>query len=223
MIPPNERVYVGIDVPTAREACHLVSRLASSGCGFKIGPHFVLDEGFSQFITGLCNLDNGRFFDQKHLDIPETVRAAVASAARHRFNYVTVHARSRKTLEAAVAAAKGTSLNVLGVPLLTSDDEAFDTAVVRERIDWTIEAGCQGIICSPPDVALARKLIPDHFLIGTPGIVMDGNSRDHTRVGPPEQAIGDGANFIVVARYIIQADDPVGALYRVIDRIKRTG
>ena len=221
MLPPNERVYVGIDVPTAKEACRLVGRLASSGCGFKIGPHFVLDEGFSQFITGLSNIDNGRFFDQKHLDIPETVRAAVANAARHRFNYVTVHARSRKNLEAAVKAVNGTSLNVLAVPLLTSDDEAFDTAIVRERIDWTIAAGCQGIICSPQDVTLARKLIPDHFLIGTPGIVMDDhNSRDHARFGTPEQAIGDGANFIVVARYIIQADDPVGALYRVIDRIK---
>lgn len=221
--PANERVHVGLDVPTAADAYHLAERLASTGCGFKIGPHFVLDPNFSQFVTDLCEIDNSRFFDLKHLDVPQTVRAAVTNAASRRFNYTTVHARHLKILQAAVDAANDTILNVLAVPLLTSDSELFDSAIIRKRIDWAIEARCQGLICAPPDVAAARKLVPKHFIIGTPGIVMDDNTRDHKRFGTPEQAIGDGADFIVVASYVVQADDSVGALCRVIDRIRKFG
>src|ERR1044071_6758096 len=201
--PPNERVYVGMDVDTANDACILTSRLASSGCGIKVGPHFILDKNFSRYIDGLCDINNGRFWDLKHLDIPETVKAAVSNAASRNFTYATINARSRKVVQAAAAAAKHKTLKVLAVPLLTSDDEPFDSPVVRERIEWSVEAECHGLICSPQDVAQARKLIPTDWHVGTPGIVIDDFSRDHVRSGTPEQAIGDGATFIVLARYII--------------------
>jgi len=218
-LPPiNERIYVALDVPTAIEATQLAGRLASLGVGFKVGPHYVLDELFSAFITGLCSLNNGRFYDLKHLEIPETVKASVSKAAQRQFHFATIHPEEN-LVRAAVKAVKGTSLNLLIVTHLTSLPPNLD--LVIEHTYQAVAWGCQGVVCSVPDVPYVRGIVPDDFLVVSPGVRPLGyDTNDHERVGTPKQAIDDGANFIVVGRPVILAQDPVGAVCRIIDEIK---
>jgi orotidine-5'-phosphate decarboxylase len=229
-VPSNERLYVALDVKTATEASLLTGRLASLGVGFKIGPHFNLDENYSNYINALCSLNNHRFFDLKHLDIPETVSTSTAKAASRRFNLITVHSqnaidgtkgsnRDENLVRAAVAAAKDSILNVLLVTRLSSLPPDHD-AVMR-RVEEALVWGCQGVVCPAPEIAAVRRRVPEHFLIVTAGIRPPGYSTDdHDQYGSPRQAIGDGADFLVVGRPIIRADDPVGMACRIIEQIR---
>jgi orotidine-5'-phosphate decarboxylase len=122
-------------------------------------------------------------------------------------------------VRAAVAAAKDTILNVLLVTRLTSlppDDYA-----VKRRTEEAMAWGCHGVVCSALEVAMVRKMVPDHFLIVVPGIRPSGMSAGgHQRVGTPRQAIGDGADFLVVGRAILEADDPVAMACWIIEEMR---
>ncbi len=66
---------------------------------------------------------------------------------------------------------------------------------------------------------LRRELGPD-FIILTPGIRLAGADRqDQARVGTPAQAIGDGADYIVVGRRITQAPDPAAAVRAILQQM----
>lgn len=216
--PVNERLYVALDVENAEIALRLTGRLASLGVGFKIGPHFVLDEGFSTFIDGLCGLNNGRFIDLKHLDIATTAQIAVGKAAARRFNFATVHPEEHM-VRATVAAARDSILNLLLVTRLTSLPP--DDRIVRQRCEEAVSWGCQGVVCSALEVAMVRRLVPDYFLVVVPGIRPSGMSADgHQRVGTARQAMGDGADILVVGRPVIESDDPVSMACWIIEEMR---
>jgi orotidine-5'-phosphate decarboxylase len=68
------------------------------------------------------------------------------------------------------------------------------------------EEGVRWFVCSPSEVGLLRaKLGPGATLV-TPGIrPADANAGDQKRTGTPQQAIKDGANWLVVGRPIRDA------------------
>jgi len=59
-------------------------------------------------------------------------------------------------------------------------------------------------------IAKIRKNISRDFLIVTPGIrPKESNEDDQKRLATPEEAIKNGADYIVIGRPITQAKDPV--------------
>jgi len=173
------------------------------------------------------------FLDLKLHDIPETVERAVAQAAKLRARVVTVHASGgRAMLRRAVARAKGTGLDVCAVTVLTSLDEgdlddlgmggmhaSGDTSRSRTSLaaenlaHMAWEEGVRWFVCSPAEVRFLRaRLGPDAILV-TPGVrpLGTGGSDDQKRVATPEQAMRDGANWVVVGRPIRDANDRLAA------------
>ncbi|MDP3143312.1 MAG: orotidine 5'-phosphate decarboxylase / HUMPS family protein, partial [Candidatus Omnitrophota bacterium] len=56
------------------------------------------------------------------------------------------------------------------------------------------------------------------FLIVTPGIRPKGyKADDQARIDTPQAAIESGANFIVVGRPIIEAEDPLAAAEKILN------
>jgi orotidine-5'-phosphate decarboxylase len=181
---------------------------------------------------GLANeliQDHGKriFLDMKLFDIGATVEAAVRGLAKFGLDFLTVHGDPH-VVRAAMEGASGSRLKILAVTILTSLDRAdLDASLIQPgdipdlvatRAGRAFDAGADGIIASPQEVALIRALPQSAGkLIVTPGVRQQGAALgDQKRVATPAQAIKAGADHIVVGRPIWQADDPAAAAHAVL-------
>jgi orotidine-5'-phosphate decarboxylase len=93
----------------------------------------------------------------------------------------------------------------LAVTVLTSDAraDAFD-----ERLDTAVRAGCDGVVCSPHEIAAVRAR-DARLATMVPGIrLAGGDHHDQARVATPEEAVRAGADWLVIGRPITGAADP---------------
>ena len=82
------------------------------------------------------------------------------------------------------------------------------TELVCSRAQRAIECGCVGVVASGQETAMLRKRLGDSLLIITPGIRPVDNDDDQKRTVTVAQALGDGADYIVVGRPIRDSVDP---------------
>jgi orotidine-5'-phosphate decarboxylase len=186
---------------------------------FKIGMELAYVGGI-ELGRRLMQAGQKVFFDLKLHDIPNTVERATAQIAATGAAFMTVHAYPQ-TLAAAVAAARGTPLGILGVTILTSMNDADAAAacyaddvsgLVRNKARQAAEAGVAGIVCSPLEIASVRAAAGPTVKIVTPGIRPAGAPLgDQKRVLTPVDAIRAGVDHIVVGRPITAAPDPAAA------------
>lgn len=186
---------------------------------FKVGLRLFVGEG-----PGLVRALRRRgriFLDLKFHDIPNTVAQAVEQAGALGVAMVNVHAAGGpKMLRAAAdAAASFPGMRLIAVTVLTSEnmppERARALAVERARISR--DAGLHGVVCSAHEAAAVKRACGAGFLTVTPGIRMPGEARqDQARVADPAAAIAAGADYLVVGRPILQADDPRAAAEAVL-------
>ena len=232
---PRDRLVVALDVPTLVDAEALAYRLQGVVRWFKIGPHLFTAAG-PQAVAAIARY--GRIFlDMKFHDIPSTVGAGVAAAARQGIALCTVHASGgtammRAAREAAAAVFRETGagpLRVLGVTLLTSSDEAtlaeagtagspLDTVLRLARLAKA--AGLDGVVISPLEAEAVRGACGPKFLLVCPGIRSAGGSDDQRRVCTPSTAVAAGADLLVIGRPITRAPDPRGAAEEILREIE---
>jgi len=215
----DPRLIVALDVPTTGEARGLVERLGDAVSFYKIGLQLFATEGMS-LARELKSAGHQVFLDWKLHDIGATVEKAAAALAAQGGDLLTVHAHPQ-VMAAAVKAAAGSSLKVLGVTVLTSlTDEDLRAigysetaeALVERRVRQAVEAGCAGVVASPREAALARRVGGPDFLVVTPGVRPAGAAMDdQARAATPAQALADGASHLVVGRPITAATDPRAA------------
>jgi orotidine-5'-phosphate decarboxylase len=87
-----------------------------------------------------------------------------------------------------------------------SDQHALNLAKL------THEAGLDGVVCSPLDLAAIRSALPRKFLTVVPGIRPEGiGAQDQKRIATPKAAIEAGADILVIGRAITGAADPAQA------------
>ena len=167
--------------------------------------------------------------DLKFFDIPETVALAVRELKHRGATFITVHGND-PILRAAVSERNGAK--ILAVTVLTSFDESDMremglTCTVEElvyhRAKKALDLGCDGVISSGLEVPRLRHDLGDKFLIVTPGIRPGTNDRipedDQKRIATPQQAIRNGADYVVVGRPIRDATDPVAVVTAMQDEI----
>ncbi len=163
------------------------------------------------------------FLDLKLHDIPNTVGGAVAAARELGVSYLTVHAAGGPAMLEAARRAAGDELRLLAVTVLTHLGEAALASLQlpgppAERVlGWArlaCEAGCDGVVCSPRELAALRPALPPPFLLVTPGIRGLGEvaGDDQQRVASPAEALAAGADLLVIGRPLTQAPDPELAL-----------
>jgi orotidine-5'-phosphate decarboxylase len=77
-----------------------------------------------------------------------------------------------------------------------------------------------GLVCSPEEVPHLRGIVGSNIALVTPGIRPVGSKADEQkRIATPSDAITAGADYLVVGRPIIAADDPRAAAQAIIDEI----
>jgi orotidine-5'-phosphate decarboxylase len=132
-------------------------------------------------------------------------------------------------MQAAVSAAKGSDLCLLGVTVLTSMDaqdlidagyEYDPHALVLRRAEQARLAGMGGIVCSAEEATAVRAIIGPEMALVTPGIRPVGSDKgDQKRIMTPADAIRAGSSHLVVARPIVKAPDPKQAARAILDEM----
>lgn len=211
----RERLIVGLDVPTVEVANEVVSELGDTVNFYKIGYQLAFAGGLD-FASDLVRSGKKVFLDMKLLDIDNTVAKGVGNIVKMGVSMLTLHAYP-KAMRAAVEAAHGSDLCLLGVTVLTSMDgqdliEAgyadSPEALVLKRAKQAADAGMGGIVCSAAEASGVRKIVGPTLNIVTPGIRPKGAEvGDQKRVMTPAEALRAGATHLVIARPIIAAQD----------------
>lgn len=212
----RNRLIVGLDVPNIGEAEQIVRKLGSSVSFYKIGYQLAFAGGL-EFARDLARDGKKVFLDMKLLDIDNTVASGVENIVKMGMTMLTLHAYP-KAMRAAVEAANGSGLCLLGVTVLTSMDEQdlidagyeYDPhTLVLRRAEQARRAGMGGIVCSAEEAVAVRKIVGPELAVVTPGIRPAGSDKgDQKRVMTPTEAIRAGASHLVVARPIVKAPDP---------------
>ena len=227
-ITNRERLIFALDVPDFKGAQDLVQRLDDSVAFYKIGLELAMSRHYFELLDWLVARDKKVFADLKLYDIPATVGAAVRQLSRCGATFLTVH--GDPAVAEAAAGAKGASLKVLAVTVLTSvapaDLNAMGIALRVEdlvllRARQAVAVGCDGVIASGLEAAPLRAALGERALIVTPGIrPADGpRSDDQRRVVTPALALRSGADYIVVGRPIRDAADPYRAAAAIQEEI----
>ena len=227
LIDPRDRLIVALDAPDRAEAERLVAELGDAVRFFKIGMELAYGGGLG-LAPKLAAAGKKVFVDLKLHDIPNTVERATAQIARLGAYFLTIHAYPQ-TMRAAAAGAEGSSLKLLAVTVLTSCDDADLAeagyalgvpALVARRAAQAQAAGLDGLVASAAEAAMLRATIGDSLLLVTPGIRPAGASLgDQKRIATPAEAIGAGADYLVVGRPVTQSPDPWAAAQRIVAEI----
>jgi len=231
MTDARERLIVALDVSSAAAAQKIVAAVGDSAFLYKVGKQLFTAEG-PAIVRDLVASGRRVFLDLKFHDIPNTVAAAVAAAAKMNISMLTVHASGgSRMLKAATDAAAASSSKpmVLGVTVLTSfrDADVQEVGFSGRVLDNVLRlaalarsCGCGGIVTSAKEAAEVRRELGAGFAIITPGVRPAGSKvDDQARVVTPAEAIANGASHIVVGRPITAAADPAAAAQAVVEEM----
>jgi orotidine-5'-phosphate decarboxylase len=231
----KDYIVFPLDVASVKEAAAYVERLSDWVGMFKVGLELFIQAGPEIVDIIRKNGKTDIFLDLKLHDIPATVARAMARIADLGVAFATVHCgETPRMLEAAVKGAAG-RVGVLGVTLLTSitpediqisgyrDEFAVDLPrLVIKRAEAARVAGCAGVVCSGHEVRQIKEAFGQDFVAITPGIRPAWNindTDDQRRIMTPDQAIRNGADYLVIGRPIRDAEDPVAAAQYIADEI----
>lgn len=230
-VKSDPRLIVPLDFPTTGEARTAVAALGEAVSFYKVGLELFASDGMV-LARELKAQGKQVFLDWKLHDIPTTVQKATAVLAGSGCDFLTVHGEPQ-VMTAAVRGRGASGLKILAVTVLTSlaDDDLTEMgysetarALVERRIHQAIAAGCDGVIASPHEAALARALGGGDFLVVTPGVRPDWSAKnDQARAATPLDALKAGASHIVCGRPITAANDPHAAALRVTAEMAQAG
>jgi len=221
----DPRLIVPLDVPTRGDAEALVERIGDAVSFYKIGLELLATEGMA-LARDLRRRGRQVFADWKLHDIGTTVeRAAAAIAAANAADLLTVHAEPQVMAAAVKGRGGARYMKIVGVTVMTSlteeDLKAMGyglgvEALVERRIRQAVDAGLDGVVASPHEAALARRIAGPGFLVITPGVRPEWSAKnDQARAATPADALKAGASHLVCGRPITGANDPRSAALKV--------
>jgi orotidine-5'-phosphate decarboxylase len=221
-------IIIALDVETSGEARKLVRSLGDSVAFYKIGMELYAGAGM-EFVKEIVGGGKHVFLDMKFYDISETVRRAVAQVAKIGVRFLTVHG-SKAVMRAAVEGRGNSKMQLLAVSVLTSFDETdlVDLGypcqvgeLVALRVRNAMEAGIDGIVCSPVDVARVRGITGPGTVLVTPGVRSGGaSSGDQKRVATPAEALANGADYLVIGRQVTRSSNPKAEVQKILGEIE---
>lgn len=232
----RSRLAVALDLADRASVLAMARRVAPEAGVLKLGLEAFVAEGPS-LVRDVVASGAEVFLDLKLHDIPNTVGRAAAAAAAIGAAIVNCHASGGREMmrafgeegRAAAAKAGHPAPKLIAVTVLTSLDAAALAAVglsgtPREAAvrlaSLAKEAGLDGVVCSPEEIAPIRAACGPDFLLVVPGVRPAGAApSDQKRVATPDEAIRAGADLLVVGRPITGAADPAAAARTIVAEI----
>ena len=225
-------ICVALDTPNIQRACELARALKPHAGCMKVGMEFFYAHGQAGY-EAVAAEGLPIFLDLKLHDIPNTVASAMKTLMRltPRPAIVNVHATGGLDMMKAARDAVAGQAKLIAVTILTSlsDDDiwaaGFENARdtqghARSLAALAKEAGLDGVVCSPHDLAGIRHDLGRDFLTVVPGIrPADAATQDQKRVATPVAAIAAGADILVIGRAITGAADPAAQARAIMAEI----
>ena len=223
-------VIIACDFDSAEKTFAFLDKFTGRKPFVKIGMELYYAEGPS-IVKEIKKRGHKIFLDLKLHDIPTTVKKAMAVLSRLDVDMTNLHAAgTKRMMEAAIEGLTredGTRPMLIAVTQLTSTDQETMEAdlLIKEPIDKVVmhyahnamEAGLDGVVCSPLEAGKVHDTCGKSFVTVTPGVrFADGDKGDQKRVMTPAAAKEIGSDYIVVGRPITAAEDPVAAYERCV-------
>jgi orotidine-5'-phosphate decarboxylase len=228
----DAKIIVALDFANATDALSLVNQLDPAMCKLKVGKELFTATG-PQLVEQLIAKDFKVFIDLKFHDIPNTVAKACEAASNLGVWMLNVHASGGSAMMQAALEGVNKSMHtpyLIAVTVLTSMSQENLTelginntveAQVLKLASLTQQAGLDGVVCSALEAQHLKKVMPDDFLLVTPGIrPATASLDDQNRVMTPSKALSMGASYLVIGRPITQAKNPTEALQAIHDEIQ---
>ena len=223
-------VIIACDFDSAEKTFAFLDKFTGRKPFVKIGMELYYAEGPS-IVKEIKKRGHKIFLDLKLHDIPNTVKKSMAVLSRLDVDMTNLHAAgTKRMMEAAIEGLTredGSRPMLIAVTQLTSTDEETMKAdlLINEPIDKVVmhyahnamEAGLDGVVCSPLEAGKVHDTCGKSFVTVTPGVrFADGDIGDQKRVMTPAAAKEIGSDYIVVGRPITAAEDPVAAYERCV-------
>lgn len=213
-------IAVALDAPDLATAKLWANAVGPHVQVVKVGLEVFLRDGHDAVHVAREASGCDIFLDVKLHDIPATVSGAARAVASLAPKYLTVHASGGPDMIRAAVEELPDTL-VTAVTILTSlTQEQLTTMgwngsaqdIVKRLAAQSVAAGARAIVCSPQEVAAVRAEVGPVPVLITPGVRPAGaDAGDQKRIATPEQALGDGANILVIGRPITGATDIAAA------------
>jgi orotidine-5'-phosphate decarboxylase len=234
----KEKLIVALDVDSVARALELFDELHDVVGMFKIGSQLFTAAG-PEIVRQIVARGGRIFLDLKFHDIPNTVAASGIEATRLGVSIFNVHASGgaemMKRTAGAVAEVAGREAlakpKVIAVTLLTSLDQRSleqiglsddPRSLVARLARAAADCGLDGVVASPQEIRVIRQTVSTpEFLVVTPGIRSSNDAvDDQRRTLTAGEAIKAGADYLVVGRSILNAEDPGEAAGEVLAEIE---
>ena len=224
-------VIVACDFASAEETFAFLDKFTDTKPFVKIGMELYYAEG-PAIVKAIKERGHKIFLDLKLHDIPNTVKKAMAVLSKLDVDMTNLHAAGASTMMKAalegLTRPDGTRPILIAVTQLTSTDEEtmkkdllIDRPldeVVLSYAKTAMEAGLDGVVCSPLESGKVHEHCGGGFVTVTPGVrFADSDVGDQKRVTTPAKAKELGSDYIVVGRPITAAADPVAAYKRCVE------
>ena len=210
----NKNIFVACDLSSQKEILDLLESIHEDISGIKIGLQYITQRSPKE-IKELLKFKKPIFYDGKFFDIKNTLIESVKSLKTLEVTYATVHLlNGLDALKSANQAAQEFNLNLLGVSVLTSfSDEDLENLgfinnvenQVKKMIKIAMEANLHGVICSPLEVKMIKKIAPQ-LKCFTPGIRMKNTHDDQKRTMNAKEAINEGSDCLIIGRPITEGN-----------------
>ena len=214
----DKKIIVALDSINLYDSKYLVDEIKNQVFAFKIGYEFFLNfglDGYNQIKNKKVNI----FLDLKLHDIPNTTKNGIEAIANLNPYFTTIHIAGGDEMQK-IANSNKKNVKVLGVSILTSIDSVQAEKYYSEKninnlvgkfVKNALENKLDGVVCSPLEIELVKKISSGKLIIVTPGIRPENYNKndDQKRFMSPKKAINLGANYLVIGRPITQSSNPL--------------
>lgn len=223
----NKKIFVACDVSSQKKIKKLLSLIQNDISGFKIGLQYITQRSPKE-IRELSKFKKPIFYDGKFFDIKNTLVESIKSLKKLNISYATVHLlNGLDALKAANKEAKKINIKLLGVSILTSfADKDLISLGFKDKVQDQVlrlikiakQANLYGVICSPLEVKMIKKLAPN-LKCFTPGIRQDSTKNDQKRTLTAKEALDAGSDYLIIGRPITKGN-PKKNIRKILSSLK---
>ncbi len=208
----KKKIFIAVDTDKISKAKKIIrdTKTNKIKVGYKFGLEFFYSKDGRKFLSNLKN--QTIFLDLKLNDIPNTVKSAMKSLKNLKIAYLTVHLSSGLS---ALKALKKESKNIkiAGVTTLTSlNNKDLKEIGYKKKVNELVKhqaklarkAKLDAIICSGHEIRLVKSVFNKEII--TPGIKIQNTKNDQKRIMKPNDAFGEGSDWLVIGRSITKGN-----------------